>query len=38
VLDGRAIGGLRVRPLADFSDKYPGTKQEKAGEMAGKTF
>jgi hypothetical protein len=35
VLDGRAIGGWRVRPLADFLDMYPGTGHEKAGEMNG---
>jgi hypothetical protein len=38
VLDGRANGGRRVRPLADFPDRYPGTNIEKIGEMAGKTF
>jgi hypothetical protein len=38
VLDGRAIGGPRVRPLACFLDMYPGTKQEKDGEMVEKTF
>jgi hypothetical protein len=38
VLDGRAIGGWRVRPPADFPERYPGTRQKKAGEMAGKTL
>jgi hypothetical protein len=38
VLDVRAIGGWRVRPLADFPDRYPGTRTDKAGEMSGKTF
>jgi hypothetical protein len=38
VLDGRAIGGWRIWLLAGFPDKYQGTKQEKAGEMAGKSF
>jgi hypothetical protein len=38
VLDGRAIGGMRVRPLARFPVMYPGATQKKAGEMAGKTF
>jgi hypothetical protein len=38
VLDGRAIGGWRVRPLAGFPYRYPAIRQEKAGEMAGKTF
>jgi hypothetical protein len=38
VRDGRAIGGWRVRPLAGFQDMYPGTRHEKAWEMAGKVF
>jgi hypothetical protein len=38
VLDGRAICGRRVRPLACFRGKYSGTKQEQTGEMAGKAF
>jgi hypothetical protein len=38
VLDGRAIGGWRVRPQAGFPDMYPSTKQRKYGEMAGKAF
>jgi hypothetical protein len=32
VLDGRANGGWRVRSLADFSERYPGTSTKKAGE------
>jgi hypothetical protein len=38
VLNRRASNGWRVRSLADFPDKYPGTSTEKAGETAGKTF
>jgi hypothetical protein len=38
VLDGRANGGWRVRSLANFPHRYPGTSTEKAGEMAGGTF
>jgi hypothetical protein len=38
VLDGRAISGWRVRPLANFPERYPGTIQKKAGEMTSKTF
>jgi hypothetical protein len=38
VLDGRAIGRRRLRLSTGFPDMYPGTKQEEAGEMAGKAF
>jgi hypothetical protein len=38
VLDGRAIGGWRVRPLVGFPDRYSGTRQEEATVMAGTTF
>jgi hypothetical protein len=36
VLDGRAIGRWRVWLLADFPYMYPGIRQKKVGEVAGK--
>jgi hypothetical protein len=38
VLDGRAIGGWRVRPLADFPDIFTGTIHEKPGKWPEKSF
>jgi hypothetical protein len=38
VLDGRAMGRGRVRPLASFPDMYPGTAQKKQGKWPGKRF
>jgi hypothetical protein len=38
VLDGRAIGGLRARPLTSFLDMNPGTGQEKIWGNARENF